>query len=263
MGCADSRRRSPADTSTVGPLSILIASNASLARAVQHAVGRRGVLGFERRAHHVAGLAAADSELADLVDRERRRGALEHARQLRRQRDRTKRRRRFRVPRLQVTVQPAVRRALHAGRRRFHVVLRVEMRPRVVGRTAGVNDGELPRVPERLQRREARIESEEAVEIDRGVVAGAGPRDRDARPRPVVFAFAERYDDAQAVDGAALKDRDELLGAAGGPRERCPREERRREPEADKREARRFSRTLFGKSWSPTSLGSLALRFVA
>ena len=51
----------------------------------------------------------------------------------------------------------------------------------------------------------------------RRVVAGVRLRDRDARPRPVIFGFAERYDDVQAVHGAALKDGDELLGAAERP----------------------------------------------
>ena len=70
------------------------------------------------------------------------------------------------LARVQVAIQPAVRRALHAGRGGLHVVLRVEVRARAVGRAAGVDDRELPRVPERLERREPRMQPEEAVEID-------------------------------------------------------------------------------------------------
>ena len=61
--------------------------------AVQHTIGRRGELALEGRRDRVARLAAADPELFELIDRQRRRGALEHAGQLLRQRDRAKRRR--------------------------------------------------------------------------------------------------------------------------------------------------------------------------
>ena len=131
----------------VGALQHLDRVERLAAGAVQHLIGGRGVLRLERRADHVARLAAADAELPDLADRQRRRRALQHARQLRRQRDRAERRRRFGLPRLQVAIQPAVRRALDARRRRLHVVLRVEVRARAVGRSAGVDDRELARDP--------------------------------------------------------------------------------------------------------------------
>ena len=70
--------------------------------------------------------------------------------------------------------------ALHAGRSRFHVVLRVEVRARGVGRAAGVDHGEPARVPQRLERRQRRVQAEEAVEVERGL--GARPR-RAARWR--------------------------------------------------------------------------------
>ena len=100
----------------VGVLQHLDGVERFAAGAVQHAVGGRGVLGLERRLHHVGRLSGADAELADLADRERRRGALERARQLRRQRDGAERRRPFVLARVQVAVQPAVPRALDAGR---------------------------------------------------------------------------------------------------------------------------------------------------
>ncbi len=96
-----------------------------------------------------------------------------------------------------------------------------------------MQDGELPRVPQRLQRPQARIEPEEAVEVERGPLGCRRLRDRDARARAVVLGVAERYDDAEAVDGAALEDRNQPFCAsrrAGGAHR--PREERRREPEA-------------------------------
>ena len=106
------------------------------------------------------------------------------------------------------------------------------------------------RVPERLERLQPRVESEEAVEIDRGVFADARPGDRDARPRAVVLGFAERHDHAQAVHGAALKDRDELLARARPSlRERRAREERRREPEAHQRERAVLQEDSVVKSW--------------
>ena len=203
------------------------------ARAVQHAIGRGGVLRFERRADHVARLAGADAELADLVDRECGRRARQHARQLRRQRDGAERRRRLDAARLQVPVQPAVLRALHARRARLHVVLRVEVRPGRVGRPAGVDDCQIAPIPERLERLQARVEAEETIEIERGVLSGARLLNRDAGPGLVVLGFAERHDDVQAVGSAALEDRDELLGARRASlRERRAREERRREADA-------------------------------
>ena len=117
----------------------------------------RRIFGFERRADHLTGLTRANAELTELIHGECRRRALQHARQLLRERDRAKRRGgRYvvysggpypPVARLQISIQPAVRRALHAGRRRFHVVLRVEVRPGAVGRSARVHDGELARIP--------------------------------------------------------------------------------------------------------------------
>ena len=81
--------------------------------------------------------------------------------------------------------QPAVGRALHAGRAGLHVVLRVEVRARRVGRAAGVHDGQPARVPQRLERRQRRVQAEEAVEIEGGPVAPrGGRRDGDAARAP-------------------------------------------------------------------------------
>ena len=76
--------------------------------------------------------------------------------------------------RVQIAVQPAVARALHARRAALHVVLRVEVRPRVVVRAARVDDRQLAALEERLERRHARVQAEEAVEVDRAVRARSG-----------------------------------------------------------------------------------------
>ena len=141
---------------------------------VQDLVGGGGVFRFERRLHHLGRLSGANPELADLADGQCGRGALQRARQLAGQRHGAKRRGFGVLPRVQVAVEPAVLRALHARRRRLHVVLRVEMRTRAVRRTGRMDDRELLRVPERLQRRETRMEAEEPVEIDRRVIALPG-----------------------------------------------------------------------------------------
>ncbi len=48
-------------------------------------------------------------------------------------------------------VEPAVVGGLDAGRAGFHVVLGIEMRARGIGRAGGMNDRQVPLVPERLE----------------------------------------------------------------------------------------------------------------
>ena len=135
--------------------------------------------------------------------------------------------RRARRSALQHAIQPAVGRALHARRAALHVVLRVEVRARRIVRSAGVDDGQRALLPQRQERRQARVQAEEAVEIERRAIASAARLgDRDRRPRRVVVALAERDDDVEAVGGAALEDRDQHLAPAGA-RGRGPRHERR------------------------------------
>src|SRR5687767_9399556 len=100
-----------------------------------------------------------------------------------------------------------------------------------------MDDGEHPAIPERLQHGKTRVQREEAVEIDRRVLlpgggrlpeadAGRpGPADGDAGAGAVVLRIRKRYNHVQAVDGAALKDSDELpqtapSGGEGGPGEK-------------------------------------------
>src|SRR5439155_4381174 len=107
---------------------------------------------------------------------------------------------------------------------------------------------ELARVPQRLQRLQPRVEAEESVEIDCRAVTRSGTSDGDARPRAVVLAFAEWHDDVEAIDGTALKDRNQLFRAAaraGG--ERGSRQERRREAERHERERALFQEDSSGR----------------
>src|SRR5215813_9752204 len=88
------------------------------------------------------------------------------------------------------------------------------------------------RVPERLERPEPRMEPEETVEIDRSLRIGR-TWNRDARARRVVLALAERYHHVEAVDRAALEDRDEDLAPHRGRGLDGARQERRREAQAE------------------------------
>src|SRR5439155_3077724 len=109
---------------------------------------------------------------------------------------------------------------------------------------------ELPGIPEGLQHTEPRVEPEEAIEVDGGVIARARPGDRDAWPRAVVLLVAEGHDDVEAVDGAALKDRDQLARAhRSALRERGAGEKRRRNPEADQCERSVFQKNTSGNHY--------------
>ena len=124
-------------------------------------------------------LPGADAELADLADRQRRLGPAATRGSCGASATARNGVAACVLARVQVAIQPAVLRALHAGRGRLHVVLRVEVRARAVGRAARVHDGELLRVAERLERRQPRMQAEEAVEIDRaasGAIRAAGSR---------------------------------------------------------------------------------------
>ena len=125
---------------------------------------------------------------------QRGRRALQRSRQLRRQRDGAERRGalvlavacRYRFS------QPS-RVLLTPGVAALHVVLRVEVRPRVVGRSARVDDGERRASPERLERRQPRVQAEEAVEIDARSPRPWRPAgDGDRRPRLVVAPVRRR-----------------------------------------------------------------------
>ena len=94
--------------------------------------------------------------------------------------------------------------ALDAGSAGFHEVLRIEVRARHVGRSGGVDDGEVSRVVERLEGIERGMQTEESVEIDDLLL-----RDGNAGAHGVVVLLAIGHDDVETVSGAALKDDDE------------------------------------------------------
>src|SRR5437016_14664979 len=71
--------------------------------------------------------------------------------------------------------------------------------------------GEALRVPQWLERREARVQAEVAGEID-DVRSGDG----DARPLAVVQRVAVRHDHVEPVHGAALEEADENRAVEGG-----------------------------------------------
>ena len=99
-----------------------------------------------------------------------------------------------------VAVEPAVRRPLHAGRARFHVFLRVEVAPHDARCADRMNRGEALRVPQRLERREPRVESEIAVQVE-DITLGYG----DAGPFSVIDRIAMRHDHGEPVDSAPLE----------------------------------------------------------
>jgi hypothetical protein len=96
------------------------------------------------------------------------------------------------------------------------------------------------------------VQREEAIEID-GPLSRAWTRNRDRRAKRVVVGLAVRHHHVQAVDGAALKDRDEELSARsrafGGARE-----ERRREAERHHRHSARLDEDATREHGNPQSL---------
>ena len=85
-----------------------------------------------------------------------------------------------------------------------------------------MHNGQVALVPEWLERRQRRMQAEEAVEVEHFFA-----RDVDAGAHRVVGPLAVRHDDVQPVRGAALEDDDQALGclpgstdAEGGPRQK-------------------------------------------
>jgi len=138
----------------VHPLQKVDGLEGLLARAAQNVVHALLVDALESALHGGGRSARTQLEVGEALHRERGRAALHRARQVLRQRYRAERSGLRVGPRLQCPVEPAVLRGLDARRRGLHVVLRVEVRARVVGRADGVNDREPLLVPQRLERRE-------------------------------------------------------------------------------------------------------------
>src|SRR5207244_13268407 len=67
-------------------------------------------------------------------------------------------------------------------------------------------------VEQRIERREARMQTEKSVEVDRRIGAAAlRLRNRDGWAHAVVIGFAKRHDDVQPIGRAALEEHDQLL----------------------------------------------------
>jgi hypothetical protein len=73
-----------------------------------------------------------------------------------------------------------------------------------------MDDREMALLPERLERSERRVQTEETVEIEYRLLWNV-----DAGAHGVVVLLAVRDDDIEAVGGATLKNYDEALGASG------------------------------------------------
>ena len=172
-------------------------------------------------------VAGPDVESVERLHRDRADVPLEGARKRRADRHRAERRR-LRGPRGDRAGEPAVGRALHAGRPALHVVLRVEVRARRVGRAAGVHDRERAALPERHERCEGRVKREEAVEIRRALaLAAPGRLQADRRTHSGVAGISVGHHHAEPVHGSALEDRHEHLAArlrrVGGPQQESRR----------------------------------------
>ncbi len=221
-----------------------------LARAAEGVARRLFVDVLEAALHRLRSLPGANREVREIRDGERGRASLHRARQVLRHRDTAKRRLAGITARLQVTIQPAVGRGLDAGRARFHVVLRVEVRARAVGRSGGMDDGETLRIPHRLEPGERRMQAEETVEVDDRLARRALARLRNGNRRAhgVIIFLAVRHHDVEAVGRAALEDGDQSFPPPARVRlqplsRRHPLQKRGRpanQPDARKRDASRL-----------------------
>src|SRR2546430_15766502 len=116
---------------------------------------------------------------------------------------------------------------------------------RSVGRAARVDDRERAVLPERDQRRQRRVEGEEAVEVERAVLlAGLRGLQRDRRPCGGIARIAVRHHHAEPVHGAALEDGDEDLALR--------RRRGRRPDEEPGRPGQRHQRTRAGLEERPS-----------
>ena len=161
--------------------------------------------------------------------------------------------------------EEAVGGRLLARRARLHEVLGVEVRACRVGAAGGMDEGGRAVPEERDERLERRMQSEESVEVDRRLAAGARARNGDRRPRRVIRLLAVRNEDVQPVHGAALEDRDEDAPRRRRARLGHPDEDARDESARDEREAGRLEEQpsiehayCLWKSGPPRSSAALA-----
>src|SRR5712664_4927016 len=104
-----------------------------------------------------------------------------------------------------------------------------------------MNNCKPPRIPQRLERLQRWMQTKKAIEIDRCFCAAVGFWDRYVWPEIVVRMFTVRHYYIQAVDRAALKDRDQgfataASGAVDGFRQSTLQECRRRSHDTERRQ---------------------------
>src|SRR6266700_3583805 len=82
------------------------------------------------------------------------------------------------------------------------------MRARGVGRSGGVDDGQVSLLPKRLKCRQRRMQPEESIEVEHRLA-----RDIDAGPHGIILRLGIRDDDVEPIRGTALKNYDQPLTA--------------------------------------------------
>src|SRR5581483_9235695 len=184
------------------------------------------------RLERASRLCIADLKIADILQRYRGVMTTQSPRQYRTNCDGTQRRS-TPGPIHDCPVDPAIVCCFDPGRAGFHIVLRVEMRARRIGRASGMSDREVARLEERQHRREGGMQSEEAIQVQGALVARrGGRRNGDCGPQLVVPLFAVRNRDIEPIGSAPQKYGDQRLLAprrsirtgncAGQPaRQRC------------------------------------------
>jgi Protein of unknown function (DUF1800) len=158
----------------------------------------------------------SDTPPKSLVDRMRQHAdsAFERARHLGRQRHRAKWSL-LSAPAfvfgLQCAIQPSVFGRLDARRARLHIILRIEVRARHIRRARCMHNREMLPVPQRLQTRHRRMQSEKSIQIDNLLL-----RNSNRRPHLEIRRLGVWDDNIQPICRPALKDHHQLLPAHTG-----------------------------------------------
>src|ERR1022692_1096372 len=108
----------------------------------------------------------------------------------------------------QRAVQPSVVRGLYPRRAGFHEVLCIEVGTVGVGRSGRMHNRQLTLLPQRLERRQRRMQPKESIKIEHSLA-----RNVDARPHGVILRLGMRNHDVQTVGRAALEDHNQPLVA--------------------------------------------------
>src|SRR4051812_4472420 len=117
----------------------------------------------------------------------------------------------LRVERLHRAIEPTIFGRLHTRSARLHEVLSIKMRTRFIRRTCGMDDCQVPLVPQRLERVHRGMQSEEAVEIDRRKLRAGGTRNGNRRTHSVVRLLTVRHYEVQTIGSAALEQHDQAF----------------------------------------------------